>query len=38
MSDIKSYSVIDRLESYPVDSVIQPSNNRGLGCEFLVLF
>ena len=31
--DSKTYSVIDRIEFYPVDSVIQPSNNRGLMFE-----
>ena len=35
MSDIKSYSVIDRLESYPVDSVIQPSKQQGPGLWIL---
>ena len=30
ISDSKTYCVINRIESYPVDSVIRPSNNRGL--------
>ena len=30
ISDSKTYCVIHRIEIYPVDSVIRPSNNRGL--------
>ena len=29
ISDGKTHSVIQRIEIYPVDSVIRPSNNRG---------
>ena len=30
ISDSKTYCVINRIEIYPVDSVIRPLNNRGL--------
>ena len=30
ISDSKTYSVIHRIEIYPADSVIRPSNNRDL--------
>ena len=30
ISDSKTYSVIHRIEIYPVESVIRPSNNRDL--------
>ena len=34
ISDSKTYNVIHRIEIYPMDAVIQPSNNQGLYCSF----
>ena len=37
ISDSKTYSVIHRIEIYPVDNIIRPSNNRGPDCRFTVI-